>query len=249
MNRLVQEFADRPVRVSDGEQIQEITTLEFLLQKLKAAAANGDVKALKLSLDLIDRAEREETKRREGYLRAAIEQKERWRKLKEECERSGEPLPDIWPHPEDIVIFPDGTIGINGAQTREEHERLPDIIAERDQHIDWLDNAIDFRMGDERCQDRVIEEICEVERLNSYLPDRLIRSWRARKGPEEEVVEIALLEVQDRLISQLHKLLEDDESDRLSHRQCQLLNSLSRVQVRLPFNLHLLSRVKRAAHF
>jgi Family of unknown function (DUF5681) len=101
--------AIRPVSVREGDKVSEIPAMQALLRTMFRAAAQGDTKAARQLLELIARAEGGRTSTAVEVLRHARQYKENYGPIFEQREREGLDPPDIFPHPDDIII--DGTTG------------------------------------------------------------------------------------------------------------------------------------------
>jgi hypothetical protein len=113
--------ATRPVTVREGDKVSEIPAMQALMRTMFRAAAQGDTKAARQLLELIGRAESGRTESAVEVLQNAFQYKERWAPIFEQHERENLDPPDIFPHPDDIII--DGTTGevaIDGPISREQ---------------------------------------------------------------------------------------------------------------------------------
>jgi hypothetical protein len=115
------EEATRPVTVREGEKTSEMPALQALLRTMFRAAAQGDVKAGRQLLDLIARAESERATFAIELLQFAHKYKDRNGPIFEEHERRGVDPPDIYPHPDDVVINEaTGEVTIDGPASKDE---------------------------------------------------------------------------------------------------------------------------------
>ena len=113
--------ATRPVTVREGDKVSEIPAMQALFRTMFRAAAQGDIKAGRQLLEVIARAE-------EGRAGAALELLERAVQYKETLapafdlnEREGRDPPEIYPHPDDIIIDDaTGKVTIDGPMTKEQ---------------------------------------------------------------------------------------------------------------------------------
>jgi hypothetical protein len=123
------EEATRSITVREGDKVSEIPALQALFRTMFRAAAQGDSKAARQLLEVIARAERGRVAVATGLLKHAFEYKEKHLPLFEKNEREGLEPPDIYPHPDDILIDEAGKVTINGPKTREEagkHKEMRD---------------------------------------------------------------------------------------------------------------------------
>jgi len=113
--------ATRPVTVREGDKISEIPAMQALFRTMFRAAAQGDTKAGRQLLEVIARVESGRTGVALEMLEHALQYKEKHLPTFELHERLGCDPPDIYPHPDDIII--DGATGevkIDGPATKEQ---------------------------------------------------------------------------------------------------------------------------------
>jgi hypothetical protein len=113
--------AIRPVTVREGDKVSEIPAMQALIRTMFRAAAQGDTKAGRQLLEVIARAESGRTGTAVEFLQHAHQYKEKYGPIFEQREREGLDPPDIFPHPDDLII--DGTTGevtIDGPTNKEE---------------------------------------------------------------------------------------------------------------------------------
>ena len=113
--------AIRPVTVREGDKVSEIPAMQALLRTLIRFGAQGDIKAARQVLDLITRAEAGRTRTAKEFLDFAIGHKHRYTPVFEQHEREGLDPPEIYPHPDDIMINMDsGEVTIDGPESKEQ---------------------------------------------------------------------------------------------------------------------------------
>jgi hypothetical protein len=113
--------AIRPVTVREGDKVSEIPAMQALLRTLIRSGAQGDIKAARQVLELITRAEAGRTRTAKEFLDFAIEYKYRITPVFEQHEREGLDPPEIYPHPDDIMINMDsGEVTIDGPESKEQ---------------------------------------------------------------------------------------------------------------------------------
>lgn len=113
--------AIRPITVREGDKVSEIPAMQALIRTMFRAAAQGDTKAARQLLELILRAE-------SGRAGVALEILEFWAQYKEKHgpifekhERESLDPPDIYPHPDDVIINEaTGEVTIGGPTSREQ---------------------------------------------------------------------------------------------------------------------------------
>jgi Family of unknown function (DUF5681) len=115
------EEATRTITVREGDKVSEIPAMQALIRAMFKAAAEGDTKAARQLLDVIARAESERTGSALEILEHAVQYKEKFGPIFEQREREGLDPPDIFPHPDDLIINETtGDVTIDGPITREQ---------------------------------------------------------------------------------------------------------------------------------
>lgn len=95
--------------------------MQALLRTMFRAAAQGDTRAARQLLELISRAESSRAGIALDFLRQATQYKETILERFRQHEREGLDPPEIYPHPDDIIIDPQtGEVKIDGPITREQ---------------------------------------------------------------------------------------------------------------------------------
>jgi hypothetical protein len=113
--------AGRPVTVREGDKVSEIPAMQALLRTMFSAAAEGDAKAGRQLLELIARAESARTEKALGVLQFSHQYIEKYAPIFEKHEREGLDPPDIYPHPDDVIINEaTGEVTIDGPKTKDE---------------------------------------------------------------------------------------------------------------------------------
>jgi hypothetical protein len=113
--------ATRPITVREGDKVSEIPAMQALFRTMFRAAAQGDTKAARQLLDVVARAESGRTNLAVEILQHAAQYKERYLPVFEKHEREGLDPPDIYPHPDDMLINEDtGEVTIDGPVSAEQ---------------------------------------------------------------------------------------------------------------------------------
>jgi hypothetical protein len=117
--------ATRPITVREGDKVSEIPAMQALLRTMFRAAAQGDTKAGRQLMDVITRAESGRTGTALEILEFSVQYKEKCGRIFEQHEQEGLDPPDIYPHPDDVIIDEvtgevtiDGPISIEQAGAR-----------------------------------------------------------------------------------------------------------------------------------
>jgi hypothetical protein len=112
--------ARRPVTVREGDKVSAIPAMQALFRTMFRAAAQGDTKAGRQLLEVIARAESARTEKAVGLLQFAHQYIEKYAPIFEKHAREGLDPPDIYPHPDDVIINEDtGEVTIDGPTTKD----------------------------------------------------------------------------------------------------------------------------------
>jgi hypothetical protein len=115
------EEATRTVTVREGDRVSEMPAAQALIRTMFRAAAKGDAKVGRPLLELVARAETARVNAALDILKDAAAYKERYLQIFEENEREGLDPPDIYPHPDDIIINEHtGEVEIDGPTSKEQ---------------------------------------------------------------------------------------------------------------------------------
>ena len=115
------EEATRLVTVREGDKVSEIPAMQALLRTMFRASAQGNTKAAHQLLELISRNESARTATAVELLQYAAQYKEKYTAIFQKHEREGLDPPDIYPHPDDIIIDETtGEVTIEGPLSKEQ---------------------------------------------------------------------------------------------------------------------------------
>ena len=113
--------ARRPVTVREGDKVSAIPAMQALLRTMFRASAQGDTKAARQLLELISRAEAGRVATAFEHLEFAAQYTERYAPIFEKHEREGLDPPDIYPHPDDVIVnHTTGEVTFDGPITKEQ---------------------------------------------------------------------------------------------------------------------------------
>jgi hypothetical protein len=125
MTQMIQEEGNRMLDIKGGKSMP---TSRAIVRKINIGAATGNVRAQKLATDLLIASEARDRERRDQIFMAAFEYKKQW---KEECKlrrQHGLPDPQVFPHPDDLLLnFETGEVTMVGL-TRDQEELLDLLI-------------------------------------------------------------------------------------------------------------------------
>jgi hypothetical protein len=115
------EEATRPIAVREGDRVTQMPAVQAVFRTMFRLAAQGDSKAQRLLIDLVTRAESDRAALMKSYFEAATNYKQDAEELIKRHEREGLPPPDIYPHPDDVIIdLYAGEVVIDGPLTKEQ---------------------------------------------------------------------------------------------------------------------------------
>ena len=110
--RQILAICEKPMNVN----AQSVPLIEAALSQLaRTGIVLGKEKSLIKLIDLYFAAEQLSQDVDLEMIGYAEKYKERWLPLFRECEAAGKPVPNVLPHPDDVVINEDGTVSILGA--------------------------------------------------------------------------------------------------------------------------------------
>jgi hypothetical protein len=113
--------ATRQITVREGDKVSEIPALQALFRTMFRAAAQGDTKAGRQLLEFVARAESGRVAAAKELLAVASQYKEKNLKIVEIHEKNGLEPPEIYPHPDDVIIdMATGEVRIDGPVTKEQ---------------------------------------------------------------------------------------------------------------------------------
>lgn len=115
------EEATRNVTVREGDKVSEIPAIQALFRAMFRAASQGDTKAGRQLLELLTRSETARAESAVEILQLAVQYQKDYGPIFDEHARSGLQPPDIYPHPDDVIINEHtGAVTIEGPATKEQ---------------------------------------------------------------------------------------------------------------------------------
>ncbi|WP_428332588.1 DUF5681 domain-containing protein [Novosphingobium sp.] len=179
LNPLAAALLENGRRVVGEIQGEEITNIDAVMRSLSKRALK-ETPAARLFTQLMEKAQADEQEVNHGILLAAMEHKEAYGPKFAHCEKLGLKLPNVLPHPEDIIIEPDGSVKIVGPVMWEGQIILEATVKARDM---WIDVGKELA----RAEARIIDEADAHDhwkkarrkfyRLNAHIPPRLKKSF------------------------------------------------------------------------
>lgn len=123
LSSIAMEEAMRPVTVRDGDKVSEMPAFQAAFRTMVRAAAQGNTKAASQVLEFLGQAEKDRAERAAAILGFASDYKEKFTEQFERHKRLGWPPPDIYPHPDDVIINEaTGEVKIDGPMSKDAAE-------------------------------------------------------------------------------------------------------------------------------
>ena len=124
--------ANRVVEVAIDGELQRITMRELAVRAVSTKAAQGSVQAGKLFTQLTQAAEAADERTRTEKVELALQFKATWIGVRLQYAAKGLPLPEVSPHPDDLVVNSDGSgVTLNGPANGDERREWEAVW-------DWL---------------------------------------------------------------------------------------------------------------
>jgi len=126
--------AYRPVTIREGEKVIQLPAIQAVFRALGVSAMKGNRLAQKTMAEMVERTEATHYKSKFELFSTMFDYKKEWSAEIERCQTLGLPDPQPIPHPDDLVLdFNTGEVKFLGPKTREEKQRLEEVLARRDQ--------------------------------------------------------------------------------------------------------------------
>ncbi|MEX2201617.1 MAG: DUF5681 domain-containing protein [Dongiaceae bacterium] len=131
---LLTQEAHRPIALRENGQPIKLSAMQAAMRALWAEAIKGKRLSQKLAFGIEREAEAERRQLESSKYEWLWELKARGRRIIAECNRSGQPVPELYPHPDDIIV---------DRLTRETHVDGP-LSREHDDYYRYIAAARDF---------------------------------------------------------------------------------------------------------
>ena len=173
MTTIILKEGARKVTIREGDETKEIPAIEAVSRaQYLLAIKNGSAYAQKHIIERFDRAEREVRREIKEDCELATSYKERTQALFAEAEKSGEPPPDILPHPDDVVIDYEKGVRFIGPTNKEEAAKMEETIKLRALHL--MQHVLEERQSEDLDgPDRPGTAVLIAMLLDMALPPRL----------------------------------------------------------------------------
>ena len=112
----------RIITVREGDRVERIPIIQAILRKVAVAAANGNVRAQQVFLNLLIGAEADRRVATMEVMKTAMEYKQHCAEDLAERARTGATGPEPYPHPDDVIIdFKTVEVRFEGPASEEQH--------------------------------------------------------------------------------------------------------------------------------
>ncbi len=133
---LFTEEAYREVTLRENGQLVQLPAIKAAMRSTWAGAIKGGRLPQKFAFGMAQLAEAERQKSESSKYEWLWALKARGRRIITECERSGRPVPELYPHPDDIIVDPlSGEAHVDGPLSREHDDYCKYIAAARDFYV------------------------------------------------------------------------------------------------------------------
>lgn len=183
--------AYRPIQVREADEVKTMSALTAVCRSLTTAAMKGDRFARKLLTESVRNAEA----RKQAELREMIEivadYKARCHETFREADARGVPRPEFVPHPDDLVLGPDGMFELVGPTDAAHKARWDEArarVAAADEEIAaYRKLAARHPEWAPMCHDDIMQEE-QLERFVDYMvPDEATRRRHGYRKPTREM--------------------------------------------------------------
>jgi len=181
---VILEEAYRPVVIREGDHVVEMPVIQVVIRSMAAKAAKGDHRSQTKFNEMVQSVEHENSQDHIELFTALTEHKINWEQKLARRAQTGETGPQPFPHPDDIVVYPQtAEVEIRGPITKEEEvdwEEDLDIFESRVKFIEQLKEMIQ----DQPKNQALRQALARHRRLNAKLGER-VGHYAARKQEEE----------------------------------------------------------------
>jgi hypothetical protein len=154
LKKIILEEAYRTIEIEEDGRPLTVAMVQAAMRALADAAVKGKLHAQALLIKLVATVEQQDEELHGRYFDAMVDYKRKWEKELARRQRLGLKLPDLFPHPDDIVIdMIRGTAYVDGPWTKEQKVLLDECQAAADAEgkdlHQWLIELRDEAVTDE----------------------------------------------------------------------------------------------------
>lgn len=168
-------LARRKMVVRERGEDRTVSVLEAILLAQQKSALLGNAIAQKNSLDRLEKLEREESSAIEDQHEYAEAYIKRARERIAAAKATGEPVPELYPHPDDIVLEPGVPVRFIGPLTSEQAEQYKNYVALRTALL-WqagMEYRCNMETENASSVDRLPSALVLAQQINDVLPPRM----------------------------------------------------------------------------
>jgi hypothetical protein len=194
--------AMRPVKVREDDQVVEIPMMQAVVRSLGFAAIKGDRRSQLALAGMVKTVQQQKFENLKQLFADAAEYKVRAQEIFDECDRRGEPRPDIVPHPDEIILDTrDMEVRINGPEDEHHKAQWDEQLARRQTALaeieDLKKRAARSKKHRKFYEDDIAHEQWLADLIGSLFPDEKTRrapgfnlgEWRERQGKLRDIRE------------------------------------------------------------
>jgi hypothetical protein len=192
--------AMRPIQLMENGAVVEMPMIQAAIRSMGVAAVKGDHRAQTTLVAMVQATQEKHDQMSQDLTVAAIEYKARWKRVIENCQRSGEPLPDPVPHPDEIIIDSrTGEVTYNGPKSDDDKAHWDRLLQGRADALEEIESLQRTLKRSKKPSDFVSRQIEINQRLADFvgavIPDAQTRRqpgfdlerWRERTGGHEMI--------------------------------------------------------------
>ena len=172
--------AMRPITVREGDKVFKMPALQALFRTMFRAAAQGDTRAASRLLEVIARAESGRVAMTTEILAFATQYREINLENFEKYEQQGLEPPEIYPHPDDLIINEEtGDIRIDGPMTKEQagaREAVRPLVLEKVRRYLEVEEALKKDPSNRALR----QELRELKKYYDFLMEDFARNIRLK---------------------------------------------------------------------
>ncbi len=194
--------AMRPVKVREDDQVVEIPMIQAVVRSLGFAAVKGDRRSQLALAGMVKAVQQQKLEDLKELFASAAEYKARAQEVFDECDRRGEPRPDIVPHPDEIILDTRTMeVRFNGPEDDHHKAQWDQQLARRQAALteiaDLKKRAARSKKYRKFYEDDIVHEQWLADLIGSLFPDEKtrrapgfnLREWREREGKLREIRE------------------------------------------------------------
>lgn len=191
----------RPITVRENDELIEMPMIQAVLRSLGVAAVKGHHRSQLAITQMVKSVQSAQFEAKKSLFESAIEHKNYWREVFEDCDRRGVPRPDPVPHPDDVVIDAN-TMGVrfNGPSCDDEKGHWDRMLARREAALEEIADCrarlkrksqhSEFWESELASEQKLADMIAAIipDEKTRRVPGFDIQAWRESKPAYREMV-------------------------------------------------------------